>query len=79
MIRAAALAVALLGTSAAAQEPTARDVIERAGASYLQRSLDKTVVVTPRATFTVPGQPGQGTAYVFLPPERSKRPCRAGR
>lgn len=62
------ISLALLSLPAGAQEPTARDVIERAGASYPQRSLNKTGC--PRATFTVPGQPGQGTAYVFVP-ERS--------
>jgi hypothetical protein len=71
VIRAVILAVTLLGTAAAAQEPRPARLPD--GASFLRKSLDKTVVVTPRAIFTLPGQ---GTRYVFVPERKliSPRP-----
>ena len=44
---------------------TAHDINERAGADYVQRSLDKTIVVEPKRTYTVPGRRGQGTHYQY--------------
>lgn len=41
-------------------------ILERAGASFLQRANDKTVVVEGRDAYLLPAPKGAGTTYLFL-------------
>jgi len=54
---------ALLALPASAAEPV----------DYVARSLDKTVVVGPRGAVTLPGQPGQGTRFIYVHPPAGRK------
>lgn len=44
-----------------------RAAVREAGASYFDRSLDKTIIVRRGRATRLPGYPGRGTHYVFVP------------
>ncbi|WNO48474.1 hypothetical protein [Achromobacter phage SE2] len=50
----------------------ASEIEEIGGIDYVQRSLDKVIVVTPTKTFSLPAPRGSGQTYVHISVERVK-------
>lgn len=50
----------------------ATEIEELGGIDYVQRSLDRVIVVSPRATFSLPAPRGSGQTYVHVSVERVK-------
>lgn len=50
----------------------ASEIEQVGGIDYVQRSLDKVIVVTPRTTFSLPAPRGSGQTYIHVSVERVK-------
>lgn len=59
------------------RHPTAHEIIRMAGASYLNRSLDKTIVVRRDQAYTVPATAGPGHT-LHIPAAREAAPQAIG-